>query len=83
MITIRFRSGEEKTFNAVTTEIRDGTLTLYTKYRSKLRWVPRFSVDKIEWAHLSNGSVIIGEADRKSEVAEERQETSIGRAASG
>jgi hypothetical protein len=72
MITIRFRSGEEKSFKAVTTEIRDGTLILYTKYRSKLRWAPRFRVDKIEWAHLSNGSVLIG-VDRKTEAVENGQ----------
>ena len=70
MITIRFRSGEQKSFNAVTTEIRQGTLILYTRYGSKLRWVPTFPVDRIEWARLSNGSVIIGEPDRKPEAAE-------------
>jgi hypothetical protein len=78
MITIRFRSGEQKSFNAVTTEIRHGTLSVYTKYRSKLRWVPKFPVDKIEWARLSNGSVIIGEPERKCDAAEKQEETSIG-----
>jgi hypothetical protein len=82
MITIKFRSGEERSFKAVTTEIRDGTLILYTKYRSKLRWVPRFPVDKIEWAQLSNGSVLIG-VDCKAEAVESGQETSICRAGSG
>lgn len=70
MITIKFRSGEEKSFKAVTTEIRHDTLILYTRYRSKLQRVPRFPVDKIERARLSNGSVLIGEPDRKSEAAE-------------
>ena len=82
MITIRFRSGEQKSFNAVTTEIRHGTLSVYTKYRSKLRWVPKFPVDKIEWARLSNGSVIIGEPERKCDAAEKQGETSIGRTVS-
>ena len=82
IITIRFRTAEQKSFNAVTTEIRHGTVILYTRYRSKLRWVPRFPVDKIEWARLSNGSVIIGEQDRKSDAAERQEETAIGRTVS-
>ena len=53
-----------------------------TKYRSKRRWVPTFPVNKIEWARLSNGSVIIGDPDRKSEAAERQEEDSIGRTVS-
>lgn len=83
MITIKFRSGKEKSFKVVTTELRDGTLILHTKYRSKLRRVPTFPVEKIEWAHLSNGSVIIGEADLKSGAVEGLQEASIGRTVNG
>ena len=83
MITIRFRSGEQKSFDAVTAEIRHGTLTLYTRYRSKLRWAPTFPVDKIEWARLSNGSVLIGAPDCESGAAERQQETSIGRTVGG
>ena len=79
MITIRFRSGEQQSFNAATTEIRHDTLTLYTRDRSKLLWAPTFPVDKIEWARLSNGSVIIGAPDYKSGAAERQQETSIVR----
>ena len=62
MITIRFRSGEQKTYKARTAEVKNGFLILRvpTKERGKLRRSSRFSVAKIEWARLDNGSVVIG-----------------------
>ena len=65
MITIRFRSGEQKSFKAGTTELRDGTLILYTRHRRGLPWRPKFPVDNIEWVRLSNGSVMIEVPDRQ------------------
>jgi hypothetical protein len=65
MITIRFRSGEQKNLKAQTTELRAGTLILYTKRRSRLWWCPAFPLDKIEWVRLSNGSVITEDSARR------------------
>ena len=65
MITIKFRSGEQRRFKAGTTELRDGTLMFYTKHRRRLWWCPTFPVEKIEWVRLSNGSVIIEDPDRR------------------
>jgi len=65
MITIRFRSGEQKNFKADTTELRNGTLICYTKRRSKLWRRPAFPLNKIEWVRLSNGSVIIEDPARR------------------
>jgi hypothetical protein len=62
MITIRFRSGEQKTYKAGSAEVENGVLILlvYAKDRGKLRRGSKFSVAKIEWACLDNGSFVIG-----------------------
>ena len=70
MITTRFRSGEQKSFKAGTTELRDGTLILYTRHRRGLPWRPKFPVDNIEWVRLSNGSVMIEARTVKCGTAE-------------
>ena len=63
MITIRFRSGEQKSYKARTAEVENGVLILRvpTKEHGKLRRSSKFSVAKIEWARLDNGSVVIGD----------------------
>ena len=63
MITIRFRSGEQKTYKAGSAEVKDGVLILlvYRKERGKLRRGSKFSVAKIEWARLDDGSAVIGD----------------------
>jgi len=71
MITIKFRSGEQKSFRAGTTELRGGTLMFYIRHRSRLWWCPTFPVDKIEWVRLSNGSVIIEDPDRRTWACKE------------
>jgi hypothetical protein len=67
MITIKFVSGEQKRIKADSAALRDGVLVLYvyTKDRSKLQSSNTFPAKIIDWARLDNGTVIVGDPDRR------------------
>ena len=62
MLTIRFKSGQQKQIEADTVEVQQGALVVcvYTKDRESVQSIARFAAERVDWARLDNGTFVMG-----------------------